>query len=468
MKVNTKPIDHRVDTSARLAGSYGVYAAKQDAEALLRRAVMANLLWEDNFYQDGVSIVESIKALIPKVEPAQVAQIAVEARTQQKLRHVPLLIAREMARLPEHKKWVGSLLPQIILRPDELTELIALYWKDKKQPLSKQIKTGLAKAFQNFDAYQIAKYNRDDSVKLRDVLFLVHAKPKDQDQAELWKNLVGGKLIPPDTWEVALSAGKNKKETWERLISERKLGALAFVRNLRNMEQVEVDRDVILKGFETINPRWLLPLNYIAAATATPRWERELETLMLRGLAQAPKLKGTTILVVDVSGSMNSQVSSKSDFSRMNVAAAMAMLAAEMCERVTIYATAGNDSTRRHATELIKPRRGFGLTEEIYKSAHRLGGGGIFTRQCLEYIKGEERTHPERIIVISDSQDCDYPDRRVPAPFGKQNYVIDVAAHERGVNYKGAWTAEVSGWSEHFLAYIAALEGVAMNEVEDN
>ena len=91
----------------------------------------------------------------------------------------------------------------------------------------------------------------------------------------------------------------------------------------------------------------------------------------------------------------------------------------------------------------------------------KIGWGGIFTRQVLEWSKntfaGEKF---DRIIVFSDSQDCDYPDRRTPMPFGKYNYICDVSAHQNGVNYRGKWTAEISGWSEHFITYIAALEGI--------
>lgn len=31
----------------------------------------------------------------------------------------------------------------------------------------------------------------------------------------------------------------------------------------------------------------------------------------------------------------------------------------------------------------------------------------------------------------------------------------------KGINYKGLWTAEVSGFSEHFLTFIAGYEGLA-------
>jgi hypothetical protein len=91
-----------------------------------------------------------------------------------------------------------------------------------------------------FDEYSLAKYNRDNAVKLRDVLFLCHAKPKDKEQEALWKKLVEGTLETPDTWEVALSGGNEKKETWERLMQEKKLGGLAFIRNLRNMTNAKL------------------------------------------------------------------------------------------------------------------------------------------------------------------------------------------------------------------------------------
>lgn len=464
VKTNKKPVDYRIDKSARLTGGYGPYAAKQDAEALLRRSVMACLLWENGAYEDGELIANNIKNLIPQVAPQKVFDIAVESRVKQKLRHVPLFIAREMARIDTHKGLVGKLLPQIIKRADELTEFLSIYWKDSRQPISKQVKVGLSRAFQNFDEYQLAKYNRDDQIKLKDVLFMVHADPGQK--SDLFKKLVDDELDTPDTWEVSLSAGKDKKETWIRLINEGKIGALAFLRNLRNMEQAGVPQNVIQKGFDTIDPRWLLPLNYFAAAKHVPSWEREIESLMLRGFAQAPKLPGYTIFVVDISGSMGNPISSKSDFTRMDAALAMALVASESCEHISIYATAGNDTTRIHKTTIVKPRRGFALCDEIKQKGGSLGGGGIFTRQCLEYIKEHETEKPDRIIIFSDSQDCDYTNS-IPKPFGDKNYIIDVSAHSHGIDYDGIWTAEISGWSEHFLDYIFAYEGLNINTHED-
>src|SRR5256714_5843563 len=159
-------------------------------ELQLRRSVLACMLWEDQFYEEGVAIAGRIRELVPKVEATRVAALAVEAREKMKLRHAPLLLVREMARHGTHRALVAETLQRVIQRADELAEFVAIYWKDGKAPLSAQVKKGLAGAFSKFDAYALAKYNRPGPIKLRDVLFLCHARPLNDAQAEVWKQLV--------------------------------------------------------------------------------------------------------------------------------------------------------------------------------------------------------------------------------------------------------------------------------------
>lgn len=455
-KVNSPPAKKPV---LKLAGGSGNRAAAQPAEQLLRRAVLACLLWEDVAYEGSGS--DSIAALIPQVDAVIVAEIAMEARINQKLRHVPLFIASEMLKHDAHRKLVALLLPQIITRPDQITDFLAIYWKNGKKPIANQAKRGLADCFNAFSEFQFAKYDRDGKIKLRHVMFLVRPKPV-QGNEELFKKIASRELSTPDTWEVALSTGKDKKETWTRLIEEGKLGALAFLRNLRNMKDANVQQTVIRKGFNTIKSQMLLPLNFLSAAAHAPEFLSDISDMMIRTYNDLPKLKGKTIFVVDVSGSMGNSISSKSNFKRQEVANAMAILAFATCEEVEIWCTAGDDSGRRHKTELLKyPSKGFELNNQILKMSLTLGAGGIFTRQCLEHIKKYTSfAEPDRIIIFSDSQDCDHAGSGLPAPFGKNNYIVDVSANARGINYKGVWTAEISGWSEKFLPYIASSEGV--------
>ena len=131
----------------------GAVASRINDEQQLRRSVMACLLWEDAFYEEGVSIAERIRALVPKVEASAVQRLAVEARTQMKLRHAPLLLVREMARLPSHRSLVSKTLETVIQRPDELSEFLAIYWQEKKQPLAAQfggsVETSLREGIQS-------------------------------------------------------------------------------------------------------------------------------------------------------------------------------------------------------------------------------------------------------------------------------------------------------------------------------
>jgi hypothetical protein len=406
-------------------------------ELELRRSVMACLLWEDQFYENGVAIAGRIAELVPKVEAGKVADMAVEAREAMKLRHAPLALVREMARHPTHRALVGETLARVIQRADELAEFLAIYWKDGKTPLSGQVKKGLAAAFGKFDAYQLAKYDRTGPVRLRDVLFLTHAKPRDEAQAEVWKNLVEGKLAPPDTWEVALSAGADKRQAWERLIQERKLGALAVLRNLRNMRQAGVDEERVLGAIRSMRTDRVLPFRFIAAARHAPQWEEALEEAMLKSLAERPKLRGKTVLLVDVSGSMTAALSGRSEMLRTDAAYGLAILLRQTAERASIYSFSDK-------LVQVPARRGFALRDAIDRSQMH---NGTYLGTALAAMQEPY----DRLIVITDEQAHD----KVPAPRGR-GYVINVASFKNGVGY-GKWV-HIDGWSEAVIDYIRSLE----------
>src|SRR6201990_2249581 len=181
---------------ARLRTHEGAPAVRVTPEQALRRSVLACMLWEDEFYEDGVEIAGRIRELVPRVEPPRVAALAIEAREAMKLRHVPLLLVREMARHPSHRSLVAQTLARVIQRADELSEFVAIYWADGRAPLSGQVKKGLAAAFTRFDEYALAKYDRAGVGRLRGVLFLCHARPNDDDQAALFRRLIEVNIYP--------------------------------------------------------------------------------------------------------------------------------------------------------------------------------------------------------------------------------------------------------------------------------
>ncbi|MCA1466606.1 TROVE domain-containing protein [Bradyrhizobium sp. IC3195] len=435
----------RLNKIVRAFTREGARAIRFTPEMELKRALMNCLLWEDQFYEDGVAIADRIKALVPKVAPARVAQLAIEAREVMKLRHAPLLVIREMARNEKHRTLVADTLAQVIQRPDEMTELLAIYWADalgpmqqrKRQPVSAQVKKGLARALTKFDAYQLAKWDRDGAVRIRDVLFLVHAKPKDADQAKVWKQLVDGELASPDTWEVSLSAGKNKRETFERLIAERKLGGLALLRNLRLMQNAQVPRETIAGAIEAMRTDRILPYRFITAARYAPDFEPELEAAMLKSIKDHVRLPGRTRLLIDVSGSMFATLSAQSEMTRAEAACGLAILAREICDEVEIF-TFSNEVVK------VPPRRGFALRDAIINSQPH---GGTYLGKAVTEIdrKGD------RLIVFTDEQSHD----QVPEPRARGT-MVNVASYQHGVGH-GAWT-RVNGFSEAVVAWIAASE----------
>ena len=84
--------------------------------------------------------------------------------------------------------------------------------------------------------------------------------------------------------EGRLSSGVDKRE--------RKLGGLAFLRNLRNMKQANVDESLVLSGIEAMNTSRVLPFRFLAAARYAPQWEETLEHSMLKSLKEQEKLRG--------------------------------------------------------------------------------------------------------------------------------------------------------------------------------
>jgi 60 kDa SS-A/Ro ribonucleoprotein len=423
----------------------GARAVRFTPEMELKRALMNCLLWEDQFYENGVSIADRIKALVPRVAPARVAQLAIEAREVMKLRHAPLLVIREMARSEKHRAIVADTLAQVIQRPDEMTELLAIYWADalgpmqqrKRQPVSAQVKKGLARALTKFDAYQLAKYDRDGAVRIRDVLFLVHAKPKDAEQEKVWKQLVDGELASPDTWEVSLSAGKSKRETFERLIAERKLGGLALLRNLRLMQNAQVPRETIATAIEAMRTDRILPYRFITAARYAPDFEPELEAAMLKSVKDHVRLPGRTRLLIDVSGSMFAALSAQSEMTRAEAACGLAILAREICDEVEIF-------TFSDRVVKVPPRRGFALRDAIINSQPHSG-------TWLGKAVAEIDRKGDRLIVFTDEQSHD----RVPEPKARGT-MVNVASYQHGVGH-GAWT-RVNGFSEAVVAWTAASE----------
>jgi Mg-chelatase subunit ChlD len=183
----------------------------------------------------------------------------------------------------------------------------------------------------------------------------------------------------------------------------------------------------------------VLPFRFLAAARYAPQWEEALEHAMLKCVAEQQKLRGKTIVLVDVSGSMTAALSQRSEMQRTDAAYGLAVLLREIGEKVSVFSF--SDSLAE-----VPARRGFALRAAIDASQRHNS-----TQLGKAVAELNQKHGYDRLIVITDEQAHD----TVPAPKGK-GYVINVASYKNGVGY-GKWT-HIDGWSESVVEYIRTLE----------
>ena len=205
------------------------------------------------------------------------------------------------------------------------------------------------------------------------------------------------------------------------------------------MKDVGVDEKIIFKALDQMKTERILPFRFIAAVRYAPQWESQIEKVMLKSLEGKEKLPGKTVLLVDVSRSMNSVISGKSDLSRIDAANGLAILTRELCQDVAIYSFSNN-------VVRVPDRHGFALRDAINTSQSH---SSTLLGQAIMKIN-ESETY-DRIIILTDEQAHDV----IPNPTNK-GYIINVAAYQNGIGY-GPYT-HISGWSEAVLDYIQASE----------
>ncbi len=323
----------------------------------------------DHFYEKSDVRLARIKELMLKADPEFVARLAVYTRTEMYMRSIPMVLAVELAKLNSGNALVSQTVNGVVRRADEITELLAYYQlanertgTKKLNRLSKQIQKGLSAAFNKFDEYQFAKYNRATEVKLRDALFLVHPKAKDENQQLLFNKIVNNALETPYTWETELSALGQRSYAntaekaaalslkWEALIDSGKLGYMALLRNLRNIVEANVSAQhmkkvcTYLADERAVANSKQLPFRFLAAYREIRNLNSEFVTMILNALedavaASAKNLKGfdisTKVLIAcDVSGSMQQPVSARSKILLYDIGLMLGMLMQSRCERI--------------------------------------------------------------------------------------------------------------------------------------
>jgi len=346
----------------------GARAYQMTPELELYAAVTTTML-SDVTYEQSNERLKRIQALIQQVNPLFAARLAVYARRQMNLRTAPVVLATELAKVHRGDSLVSNTIEQIVQRPDEIMEVLAYYQATnnrtatkKLNRISKQVQKGLAASFNKFDEYQFAKYDRDATVKLRDALFLVHPKAKDEAQQDLFNKIVNKELKTPYTWETELSAlGQTLydnnasrqdaiKAKWEELIDSRRMGYMATLRNLRNILEANVSAAHIKQVYDYLSDEKAilnskqLPFRFLAAYRELKGVKNGHTSYILEALEKAVTLsvanmtgfdlETRVVIACDVSGSMQKAISPKSKILLYDIALLLGMILQSKCKNV--------------------------------------------------------------------------------------------------------------------------------------
>ena len=289
---------------------------------------------KDQFYRSEDETIDTIRQLVHRMPDKKfAAKAAIYARTKFGMRSVSHLVAGEIANTVKGEEWTKNFYDKVVYRVDDMAEIFSFYTSQYGTPIPNSLKKGLAMAFDKFDEYQLGKYRGEGrDVKLIDIVNLVHPKPVEKN-SEALKKLVKDELRSKNTFQVGLSEIGKKDTTdeqkeemkaaeWKRLIVEKKLGYFALLKNLRNiLEQspesipyaitMLTDRSLIKKSL-------VLPFRFTTAigeiekvsgvyTTQVRQVLVSLNTAIDLSLDNVPKFDGSTLVVLDESGSMNGQ-----------------------------------------------------------------------------------------------------------------------------------------------------------------
>ncbi len=465
------------------------------AEELYSAVVTTGL--SDITYEKGNDRLERIQSLIQKNDPEFVAKLAVYARKDMYLRSIPLVLVTELAKETSGTDLVSRTVDGVVQRADEITELLAYYQMANKRTetkklnrLSKQIQKGLVKSFNKFDEYQFAKYNRKAEVTLKDALFLVHPKAKDENQQTIFNKIVNDTLETPYTWEVELSVLGQKRFTdetekkqafknkWEELIFSNKLGYMATLRNLRNILEAGVSPEAMskvcsyLSGERAVHNSKQLPFRFLAAYRElkqidSPYLSSVWSALEEAVVASAQNMKGfgfntSVMIAADVSGSMQKPVSPKSKVLLYDIGLLMSMILQSKCQKV-VTGIFGDRWLR-----VPMPKQGIlNNVDAFYK---REGEVGYSTNGYLvieDLIKRKEIT--DKVMLFTDTQLWnsngtqnsfeDSWNRYKAIATDAKLYIFDLAGYGRQpIDIKSNDVYLIAGWSDKIFDVLNALE----------
>ena len=312
--LNTKPITK----TTNLAG--GTAYKRTDYKQELVSIVLNKLNNKDCYYMTDKEIDHKLQQLLAKNDNEFIAKLMVFARNTIGLRLVSKSLADYLIRNAKGTNFLVPALSQSFVRPDDITDLLALSNCKKSNAFRRAAKYCLET---KWDAYQLKKYEQKKlKVKLKDIVKLVHPSlnnynKKFDNNLDIFKLIIESKLPNIQTAQTMNSA---KVEYNKETIS--KLGYLALIKNLVNIFKDNSNdlTDLVdyvcsrIQDKNAVQKSKILPFRFIDAFDKINHGleideflKQKLKKALVVALTYSKdtlNLKGTTAILLDESGSM--------------------------------------------------------------------------------------------------------------------------------------------------------------------
>lgn len=353
---------------------------------------------DDGFYENAATkqtrFIELTNLVIDKYGAEFAGKCAMFARNQLGMRSVSHLVAAMLNGQSFERK--RDFYKAFCHRPDDMSEIFAAVDMLGGKRSHAMIR-GFADYMSCLSEYNLMKYQmKGKRYNMYDLINIIHPK------SDIVNDYMNGKLEAADTWEVNISTGK---DSWKNMVEGNRLGYLALIRNLNNILADDVDDEWIKRNLvdQLINEVSIkkslvfpyqiytayrnLKVQNFAVITA-------LDTAFRIACGNMPKLEGNSVIMLDVSGSMEDRYGNKSNLTIKEVGAcyAAALYINGNCDFVKF----GNDAKSLTFKKACGP---FQVIREMCENDNC--GYGTDITPAFRLIRDKKY---DRIFIVSDMQ----------------------------------------------------------------
>ena len=419
---------------------------------------------EDNAYETKETRNNRVRDLVKKVvaeDPQWLVDFVNWLRNKANIRTQSMIIALEGAKAMTEAGVAGGrkLVDVALQRADEPAEAIAYWHTTYGRKLPAAVKRGIADAaVRLYNERSVFKYDsKSKSIRFADVIQLVHPDPKDARQSDVFKFALDRRYndsieVPASlrvvaaraevqkfsgvelrkmandgdltdfiqksgmTWENVSSAidGGMDAKAWEAVIPA--MGYMALLRNLRNFLDKGVSPTVFgrvldkIRNKEEVAKSKQLPFRFMTAINEVGHNQivaGALSEALDHSISNIPALKGNTLVLVDMSGSMFGYTPATDYATTAAIFGSALALKADKAALVRFGTT----------SQVVPFKKGASASHLARRIKTSMGG-----TSTMQAVRSHFKGH-DRVVILTDEQNDYYGGSR----YG--NYGVDVPVY---------------------------------------